>query len=117
MSRPRYNVPFYLLTPTREKNNGVYVDVYPEIPTEVLSDDENIFFGSFQTYGGTETVINDTFVVLDTAKVKTWYRPDIAKGCKVVRLTDMAEFRILNQPENYMEQGQDLIFKVERIIT
>lgn len=117
MSRARYNVPFYLQTFTKEKINGVYIEQYTPLPEEIKEGDSNIFFGSFQTYGGTETVINNTFVVLDTAKIKTWYRPDIKKGCRVVRLTDMEQFRILNQPENYLEQGQDLIFKVERIVT
>jgi hypothetical protein len=115
MNRP-FNVPFYLQTYEKKKVNGVNVESFTPLPDEIPTDDKNIFFGSFQTYGGTETVINDVFVVLDTAKVRTWYRPDIKKGCRIVRLTDMAVFRIINQPENYLERGQDLIFKVERIV-
>ena len=66
-----FNTPMllYLVTGT-ENVLGVEKKIY--------STQGILFWGSFATYGGTESVNNGLVTVADTAKVETWYRPEFA---------------------------------------
>ena len=77
--------------------------------------EKDTIFCSCKTYGGTEKEINGRYVILDTANIVTWYRPDIQSDCKLKRLSDGAIFEILNEPENIDMKNQFLKFKVQRI--
>lgn len=110
MSDYRPGLPFtteaYVLAPEYATIKGVKTKTgYPE-PGE-----QNVFFCSFKTYGGTENTKNDILVVEDTAIVETWYRPDIQADCRI-RLSDGTEYEIINKPENINRRNQFMRFKV-----
>lgn len=71
MYRPKS--PFFvkakILTATITKINGV--------PTKTYTEGTDVISLSAKSYGGTERVINNQYVVEDTMEVDTWYRPDI----------------------------------------
>ncbi len=109
--RPKlpFSTPLYLLVPTYAPSKGVQVKKYPEPNREML------IYASFRTFGGTETMENDIYSVIDTASVETWYRPDIASGCRVMRAADGAVYEIIGEPENIEMRNQFLKFKVRRV--
>lgn len=99
--------PVKLLIPTgTQRYNGVSRPAYPT--------DGDIIFVSWKSYGGTETTVNGVYSVLDTAVITTWYRPDIAANCRLLR-EDGAVYEIKNEPENVEQQNMFLTFKVERV--
>lgn len=101
------NTALYLFVPTYEKINGVTVKKYP--------DKGVLFFGSFKSYGGTETTVNGLLSVEDTADVEMWYRPDVKSDCIIANAITGARYEILGEPENVEMANQILKFKVRRI--
>lgn len=100
-------VPFMLLVVDGyEKVKGVSQPIYKE---------RDIIKCSFKSYGGTEKEVNGRYVILDTANVVTWYRPDIQSDCLLKRMSDGALFEIRNEPENIEMKNQFLKFQVQRI--
>lgn len=104
-----YSTPIYLLIPIYETVKGVPKTIYPE-PT-----DDMIIFSSFKTYGGTESIVNDVYSVIDTANIETWYRPDIKSDCRIMRASDRSVYEIIGEPENIDMRNQYLKFKVRRV--
>lgn len=103
----KMRTPVKLLIPTgTEKYNGVNRCIYPA--------DGDVIFVSWKSYGGTETTVNGVYSVLDTAIITTWYRPDIAANCRILR-EDGAIYEIVNEPENIELQSTFLQFKVRRV--
>lgn len=99
--------PVKLLVPTgTTKYNGVTRNTYP--------DDGDVIFVNWKSYGGTETTVNGVYSVLDTANITTWYRPDIAANCRLLR-EDGAIYEIISEPENIEMQNRICTFKVERV--
>ena len=101
---PLSNDDFLYLT---TKINGVVKKTFTELDN---------FFCSAKSYGGTEKVINDKYVIEDTMQIETWYRPDIVSGCRIKLLDDNSEWEILNTPEDIDRRHQFLVFKVKRIV-
>ena len=102
-----FNVPMLLFVPTYEKVKGVNKKVYPE--------DGELFFGSFKTYGGTDTTKDGILSVVDTASIETWYRPDIKSDC-LIRLAETGDtYEILGKPENINMRNQFIKLKVQGI--
>jgi hypothetical protein len=106
-------IPLILLIPTEQKISGVVKKIYPSIE-EALEVDENLFFGSFKTYGGTEKNVNGVYSIVDTANIETWYRPDIKANCRIALETGEI-YDILNEPEDINKRHQFLKFKVKRV--
>lgn len=102
-----YNVAAHVLTPITRIEKGVRVKGY-DVPTE-----ENQFFCSFRTFGGTEKVVNDVIVVEDTATLETWYNPMITSDCAI--LIDGRKYEILGRPENIGMRNQFMLLKVRAI--
>lgn len=99
--------PVKLLKPTgTEKYNGVNRCTYPA--------DGDLIYCEWKTYGGTETTVNGVYSVLDTAIITTWYRPDIAANCRILR-EDGAIYEIINEPENIKLQSTYIQFKIRRV--
>ena len=99
--------PVKLLIPTgTERYNGVNRCTYPA--------DGDVIFVNWKSYGGTETTVNGVYSILDTALITTWYRPDIAANCRLLR-EDGAAYEIMNEPENIEMQNVFLTFKVQRV--
>ena len=101
--------PMQLLVVDRyEKVNGV------SKPIHKIADDP-IIFCNFKSFGGTETTTDGRVVIIDTAQITTWYRPDIQSDCQLIRLSDNAKYEIINEPENIEEANQYLKFKIQRV--
>jgi hypothetical protein len=99
--------PVKLLIPIgTERYNGVNRCTY--------STDGDVIFVNWKSYGGTETTVNGVYSILDTALITTWYRPDIAANCRLLR-EDGAIYEIMNEPENIEMQNVFLTFKVQRV--
>lgn len=103
-----FNVPMLLLFPRYEKINGV--------AKKTFSEENSIqFFGSFQTFGGTEKTVNGVYSIEDTANVVTWFFPELKADCGVKLLDDGATYEIIGTPENINRRNQFLKFKLRRI--
>lgn len=104
-----FSTALMLLTPTYQKISGVRTKIVPDV------DEGNLIFGSFKTYGGSETTVDGVLSITDTAEVETWYRPDITSECIIVLLSTGAKYQIMNEPENINQRNQFLKFKLKRI--
>lgn len=99
-----------LLKPTYTKVRGVPQKAFPD-PEDV----EEVFFGNFRTYGGSEHMSNDVYTVFDTGTVRTWYNPDITSDCRIY-LCDTGEvFEIVSRPENINMRHQFMNFRVQKV--
>lgn len=99
--------PIDLLIPTYSKSQGVTVKSYPDNGIRLNC--------SFKTYGGSETISNDVYVVFDTAVIETWYRPDIKSDCRIKLFATGQVYEIVGKPENINMRNQFLKFKVQAI--
>lgn len=102
-----FTVPVKLLVPVYKTVKGVRKKVFPE--------DGELIFCSFKTYGGTESNVDDVYTIEDTAKIETWYRPDIESDCAVKLADTGAVYEIINEPENINMRNQYCVFKVRRV--
>ena len=102
-----YATPIHLLIPTYQKIKGVGDKIWPE--TGIL------IFCSFKTYAGTDANTNDVYSVIDTAKIETWYRPDIKADCRIKNLLSGKTYEILGAPENVEMRNQFCVFKVKAV--
>lgn len=100
-----FNVPVFLLIPTYTTVKGVRQKKY-------VAENEP-FFCSFKTFGGTESNVNGVTVVENTAIIETWYDPRITANCKI-RVND-CDYEILGTPENINQRNQYLKFKIRLI--
>lgn len=98
-------VPIQLFIPTVMPVKGVNKKTYPA--------NGILINGTFRTFGGTERTVNDLFVVEDTGKIETWYRPDITADCRL-KIGD-TNYEILGTPENVQMRNQYLLIKVRAI--
>lgn len=108
------SISLVLLTPTTQSVSGVTKKIFPTVQS-ALENKDNIFYGTFKTYGGTERDVNGVYSIVDTAIIETWYRPDITSECRIARIDDGAVFEIINEPENINQRHQFLKFKVKRV--
>lgn len=104
-----FDVPMKLLKPTSTVVKGVTKKVFPD-PTKV----EEVFFGSFRTYGGTENMSNEVFTVYDTAVIDTWYRNDITSDCRVYICETGEIYDVISRPENIGMRHQYMQFKLQK---
>lgn len=102
-------VPMKLLVPSTSKIQGVITKVY------TTPDESALFYGSFRTFGGTESVENGLLTLTDTATIDTWYRPDIKADCRVYLCDSGDEYDIIGKPENIEQRNQYLQFKVKKV--
>lgn len=102
-----FDTPIKLLTPTWENIKGVR--------KKVFSEDGDLLFCSFKTFGGTEKDVNGVYSIEDTANVETWYRPDIRSDCGIMLADTGAVYEIINDPENINMRNQYCKFKVKRV--
>lgn len=107
-------IPLVLLVPTVTTVSGVAKKSFPTVAA-ALQNTDNIFHGTFKTYGGTERDVNGVYSIVDTANVETWYRPDIKSDCRIARANDGAIFEIINEPEDIDQRHQYLKFKIKRV--
>lgn len=97
-----FNVAMRLLVPTTAVVKGVTKKVYPN-PEEGI-----LFNGSFRTFGGTESNINNVYTVVDTATIDTWYNPQIKADCRIYLCEAGMTYEIIATPENIEMRNQYL---------
>lgn len=109
MYRPsgNFNVPMKLLIPTWSTVNGVRKKTYP--------DDGDVFFGSFKTFGGTETTVNGVYSIQNTATIESWFRPDITADCRIILCQTNEIYEVIGAPENIEMRNQFLKFRVQKV--
>jgi hypothetical protein len=105
-----FDVAMKLLKPTTTMVKGVTKKVYPD-PQSV----EEVFFGSFRTFGGTEQYSNEVYTILATATVDTWFNPEIKADCQIYLCDTGDTYQIISQPENIDVRHQYMQFKVEKV--
>ena len=112
MFRPTYpfDVAMKLLIPAVTMVKGTKKKVFPE-PKDV----EDVFFGSFKTFGGTDNFSNDVYTVFSTATIDTWFNPDIKPDCQIYICETEEIYNIINEPENIDMRHQFMKFKVEKV--
>ena len=100
-------IPMLLLTPTTTIVSGV--------PKKTFDETGMLFFGSFKSFGGTERDVNGVYSIENTAKIATWYRPDIKSDCRVKIANSGDVYEIMGDPEDVDMRHQFLKFTVRRI--
>ena len=107
-----FNVAMCLLVPEVTTVKGVRKPVFPEPdPTN----EAQFFYGSFRTFGGTESTENDIYTVIDTATIDTWYNPNIKADCRIYICETGETYGIKSNPENIEMRNQFMQIRVQRI--
>lgn len=101
-----FNVPAMHLKRSVKKVNGVNQETFTE---------KSMFYCSAKSYGGTEKMVNNVYVIEDTWTVDAWFNPDFARGDRIRFFDDNREFEILASPESINKRGQYMRFKVRAI--
>lgn len=103
-----FNVPMKLLVPVTTMSYGV--------ANKAFSDpaDSDLFFGSFRTFGGTESMRDDVYTIVDTGVIDTWYRPEIKANCQIYLCDTEQVYDIISDPEDIDFRHQYLRFKVRK---
>lgn len=104
-----FTTPMKLLIPTYRSVKGVPTKTFPSV------DNGELIFGSFRTFGGTETVENDLLLVQATGYIDTWYRPDIKSDCRVYIIPTGQLYEILGEPENISLRNQYIKMRVQML--
>lgn len=107
-----FTTPIYILNPVYETVKGVRNPEYPD--PEDLTDDD-LIFGTFRSYGGTDTQSNDLIVVEKTGYIDTWYRPDILSNTRLYVIPTQDVYEILGDPEDIEMRHQYLKIRVRKI--
>ena len=105
-----FDVAMKLLVPVETKVKGTTKKEFPN-PSDV----EQVFFGSFRTFGGTENFSNNVYTVFDTATIDTWYNPDISSDCRIYICETEEIFDVITRPENIGMRHQYMQFKVQKV--
>ena len=110
MYRPSapFTVPMKLLVPVTSQEYGVVQKTFSD-PA-----DSELFFGSFRTFGGTETMRDDVITIVNTGVIDTWYRPDIKADCQIYLCDTGQTYDIISDPEDIDFRHQYLKFKVTK---
>jgi len=101
-----FNVPFIILSLTKEFINGVNKQTYVE-GTE-------IYFCSAKAYVGVNKQINNITAEEDTLTVDTWFNPVLKKNDRIKLLDDDTIWELTTAPENINRRNQYMRFKVVR---
>lgn len=104
-----FNVAMRLLIPTTTMVKGTAVKTFTE------PDEAPIFYGSFRTFGGSESTSNDVYTIFNTATIDTWFRPDIKADCRVEICETGEVYEVKGAPEDISMRHQYLQFKVEKV--
>lgn len=107
-----FTVAMKLLVPVDGSAYGVSTKAYTD-PKDIP--DNQVFFGSFRTFGGTENIKNDVYTVIDTAVIDTWYRPDIKSNSRIYICETAQTYDVIGTPEDIDQRHQYLKFKVQKV--
>ena len=107
-----FATPMYLLSPTYSIVKGAKKQVWPT-PDQLGEDD--LIFGTFRSFGGTDIQSNDLYTVQATGVIDTWYRPDILSNCRLYIIPTGETYEILGDPEDISMRHQYLKLKVSKV--
>lgn len=107
-----FTAPMYILNPTYKTVKGVRQPVYPD---PVACGDEDLIFGTFRSYGGTDVTADDLLVVQKTGYVDTWYRPDIRSNTRLYIAQTGDIYEILGDPEDIQMRHIYMKIRVRKI--
>lgn len=105
----KFDVPMLLYTVTgQQKTMGVVKKTY--------SFTGRLFWGSFATYGGTESTANGIITVEDTATIETTYDPEFTASARIA-LANAPErlYEVIGEPENIEQRNRYTKMKVKRV--
>lgn len=105
-----FSVAMKLLAPVYSSAYGAAKKTFADPETV-----EDVFFGSFRTFGGTERIRNDVYTLEDTATIDCWYDPSIKADCAVYVCDTGRTYEIIGTPENIDLRNQYMSFKVRRV--
>lgn len=97
-----------VIKPTYEDSKGVVKKVFDEKNGFIIN-------ASLRTYGGTETLNNNIFTIIDTANIETWFDPRITSDCRIKNLQTNKIYEIFGTIENVAMRNQFCKFKVRAI--
>lgn len=104
-----FNCAMKLLIPSYETVKGVNKKVFSDI------ENAPVFYGSFRTFLGIESVINNVYTVVDTGIIDTWYRPDIKSNCGIYIVETGELYEVIGSPENIQMRNQYMKIRVKKI--
>ena len=104
-----FNVAMRLLVPVTVSEYGVVKKTFS------LPEESELFYGSFRTFGGSESIRDDVYTIVNTAVIDTWYRPDIKADCRIYLCDTEQTYEIVSDPEDIDFRHQFLQFKVQKI--
>lgn len=105
-----FNVAMKLIVPiTSDRVSGAAKKTY-SVPEK-----SELIFGSFRTFGGTESIKDGVYTTINTGVVNTWYRPDIKADCKIYLCDTEQYYDIVSDPEDIDFRHQYMQFKVQKI--
>lgn len=106
MYRPTeaFNARAELYNPTTTTVKGVVKKTWVKV------DDINC---CVKTYGGTDSISNEVLTVIDTAKIVTWFRPDITSASQL-RIGSKT-YEVIGEPEDIELRHQFLQLKVRGV--
>lgn len=107
-----FTVPMKLLVPVTSDPYGVTTKTFTD-PEDIP--DDQVFFGSFRTFGGTEGVRDGVITLVNTAVIDTWFRPDIQANCRIYLCDNQQIYDIISDPEDIEFRHQYLQFKVQKV--
>ena len=102
-----FSVPFKIGTPSVSTVKGVPVKTYTESVT--------VYFGTFRTFGGTESVKDGLYSVIDTATLETWYTPDLKASSRVHLLDSDEYYEVVGTPEDIQKRHQYLKVRLQAV--
>lgn len=94
-----------LLKPFDKEYNGVHRKGYPE--------SGDLIYVNFKSKGGTESVVNGVYSIIETAQVVTWWREDIKADCRIKIGNDTYEVKA--DPEDVEMQHMYMIVKLQKV--
>ena len=74
-----------------------------------------VYFGTFRTFGGTESVKDGLYSVIDTATLETWFTPDLKANCRVHLLESDELYEVVGTPEDIQKRHQYLKARLQAI--
>lgn len=104
-----FTVAMKLLVPVSSSDYGAKKKVF-STPSQSAT-----IFGSFRTFGGTETTENGLLTTVNTGVINTWFRPDIKADCRIYLCDTKDTYEIISDPEDIDFRHQYLQFKVKKV--
>ena len=104
-----FNVAMRLLVPTTTNVKGVVKKTFS------APEDSFLFYGSFRTFGGTESNVNDVYALVDTATIDTWYNPAFKADCRIFLCDTGETYEIMATPENINRRNQYLQLRCRKL--